>query len=260
MGVKQEKAFVQLQKDFDDYSNLVVKQLRLLESILDADAGATFENHFREIKAIEKEIDNFDLKISESVINLIVLYSPVATELRKLMAMNRASLNLEKIGDLVVNISRKIKKIEDQKLVVSFSEIIGDIYLITTGMVEKALCALNYNDMDYAIWTIKNDDMVDELHKSIIKKIIRQKLPHVETQAELKTFINLMNIAKDIERIADCATNIAEAAIYCTMGKDVRHKKIDIESLTLNLQKSPVKNIQTNNLPNGNKEDTGSGR
>jgi phosphate transport system protein len=232
MNTKKETAFAQLNKEFDVYSNLLLKQLRLLETIFEADSSNLLERHFKDIKNHEKELNNFEIKISENVINLIVLYSPVATELRQLMATYRVSLNIEKIGDLVTNIVKEIKKIDDPKLFVNFSETIGDILLISINMVEKALFALNNKDMDYAVWTIKNDDVVDELHRSFIKKIIKNYLPNVKSQPELKTFINLMSIVTNIERIADNATNIAEAAIYSSVGKDVRHRHVNLENLT----------------------------
>jgi phosphate transport system protein len=257
MGIKKQKAFTQLQTDFDAYANKVVKQLRLLESMLDPDSVATFEKNIAEIKELEKEINTYDLKFSEDIINLIVLYAPVASELRRLMALNRVSLNLEKIGDLVSNITKSIRKIEDPNLLSSYTESLGDIYITSVNMVEKALCAVNYNDMDYAIWTIKNDDLVDELHKSIIKKIIKKKIPFVKTQPELKTFINLINTVKNIERIGDCATNIAEAAIYATLGKDVRHKKVDVDSLIVNRGLRIAEN-KINEESNGNAKDTDS--
>lgn len=255
MGVKKEKAFAQLESDFNAYSTKVIKQLRLLESLLDPDTTAAFQKNITEIKELEKDINTYDLKISEEIINLIVLYAPVATELRRLMSINRVSLNLEKIGDLVSNITKGIRKIEDPKLLNSYTESLGDIFITSINMVEKALCAVNYNDMDYAIWTIKNDDLVDELHKSIIKKIIKKKIPFVQTQPELKALIHLINTVKNIERIADCATNIAEAAIYSTLGKDVRHKKIDIDSL-VNNRRLDITTENNNNVdPDGNSKD-----
>ncbi|MDG5800280.1 PhoU domain-containing protein [Marinilabiliaceae bacterium ANBcel2] len=231
MKSKKEEALKLLSGEFETYSNLVLKQLRLLETIFDMDSLSLIKEHFKEIKMQEKEINKFEVKVSERVINIIVLYSPVATELRELMSIYRVSLDIEKIGDLVVNIVRSLKKIDDELVYQNFNEKISDILIISINMAEKALLSLNNKDMDYAVWTIRNDDVVDELHSSFIKKIMKKRLPHVKNPDELKSFINLMNVVKYIERIADKATNIAEAAIYASMGKDVRHKNVNLDTM-----------------------------
>ncbi|TCO10830.1 phosphate signaling complex PhoU family protein [Natronoflexus pectinivorans] len=232
MSVKKEKALADLNKEFESYSNLLLKQLRLLETIIETDGGTVSDEHFNEIKKNEKEIDKFEVKLSDDIINIIVLYNPMAAELRLLMAMYRTSLNVEKIGDMVANIIRNIKKADDVKAFQNHTEAILDILIISINMVEKSLLALRNNDMDYAVWTIKNDDVVDELHRSFAKRITKKQLPNVKSQSEIKTFINLLNIVSYIERIGDNATNIAEAAIYSSMGKDVRHKHVNIDSIS----------------------------
>ncbi|ASB48924.1 phosphate signaling complex PhoU family protein [Alkalitalea saponilacus] len=232
MSVKKEKALADLNKEFESYSNLLLKQLRLLETIIEMDGGTVSDEHFNETKKNEKEIDKFEVKLSNDIINIIVLYNPMAAELRLLMAMYRTSLNVEKIGDMVANIIRNIKKADDVKAFQSHTEAILDILIISINMVEKSLLALRNNDMDYAVWTIKNDDVVDELHRSFAKRITKKQLPNVKSQSEIKTFINLLNIVSYIERIGDNATNIAEAAIYSSMGKDVRHRHVNIDTIT----------------------------
>lgn len=227
MSIKKEKAFAQLKKDFSVFSNIVFKQLRQLESIINSESNIISEEVYETINKQEKEIDKFELKITEEVITTIVLYSPVANELRQLMALNRMTANLEKIGDLIINIIKDIRKIDDEKLYTKLLDTINDILIISISMVEKSLFAFKNNDMDYAIWTIKNDDIVDEIHHSFIKKIIKKNLLNVKSQEEVSTLIRMMTIVSNIERIADKATNIAEAAIFSTMGKDVRHKDID---------------------------------
>lgn len=227
MSIKKEKAFVQLKKDFSSFTNLVFKQLRQLENVINSESIILSDEVYHTIKKQEKEIDKFELKITEDVISIIVLYNPVANELRQLMALSRMTANLEKIGDLIINIIRDIRKIEDEKLYLKFSDTINDILIISISMVEKSLFAYNNNDMDYAIWTIKNDDIVDEIHHSFRRKIVKNKLLNVKSQEEVSTLILLMSIVSNIERIADKATNIAEAAIFAAIGKDVRHKDIN---------------------------------
>ena len=236
MSIKKENAISNVKKDFEDYSNLILMQLKLLQEIIHLGTNEIPDDRGKQIKKNEKEIDKYEVKISEKIINAIVLYKPVASELRQLMACYRMSVNLERIGDLIVHIVRYIKKIEDNSIYSNFINEINNILVNAMKMVEKALLSFANNDIEYAIWTIKNEEIVDELNNSFIQNIIKKKYPSEESQVKLSTFLNLKSIVSNIERIADNATDIAEATVYSLEGKDIRHKgikKIDKEIDTL---------------------------
>ncbi|MBN2519219.1 MAG: hypothetical protein JXB17_01840 [Bacteroidales bacterium] len=226
MSIKKENALVQLRKDFESYSNLILQQLKFLETVIDNASNTIPEELYKKMKKQEKEIDKFEVKISEEVINTIVLYNPVASELRQLMACYRMSINLERIGDHVLNIIKYIRKIEDSKLYSDFIDAIKNILTSSISMVEKALLSFVNSDLEYAIWTIKNDEVVDDLNHSFIKNVIKKNYPNEKSQAKLSTFLNMKSIVSNIERIADNATDIAEATVYIVEGKDIRHKSI----------------------------------
>ncbi|HBG87276.1 MAG TPA: hypothetical protein DDW62_06970, partial [Marinilabiliaceae bacterium] len=168
MSTNKDIAFKDLQNEFEAYTALVLKQLRLLETVIENESECQLEGYITEIKKNEKTINEYEIKISESVINIIVLYTPVATELRNLISVYRVSLNVEKIGDIVINIINEIKRIRDYKTFYSFSDTIHDVLIMSISMVERALQALADKNMDNAIWTIKNDDIVDEFHRSFV--------------------------------------------------------------------------------------------
>jgi len=226
MSIKKEEDIQKVKKDFEEYSNLILIQLKFLQKIIKSESNIVPDDIFKEIKKHEKEIDKFEVKVSEKVINTIVLHNPVASELRQLMACYRMSVNMERIGDLVLNIVRYIKKIEDTKLYTDFIDAIDNILLSSIGMVEKALLSFANDDIEYAIWTIKNEEIVDELNHSFIKNVIKKTYPKEKSQAKLSTFLTMKSIVSNIERIADNATDIAEATIYSLEGKDIRHKSI----------------------------------
>jgi len=94
-------------------------------------------------------------------------------------------------------------------------------------MVNKALLAFTNDDKEYAIWTIKNDAVVDEINKKMLKKAIKKSSGDDKNKQLLMSFISMNSMVTNIERIADHATNIAEAAIYSIEGKDIRHKEIE---------------------------------
>lgn len=224
MNIKKESAIQDILDHFGDYANLILHQLSLLEKIINSGSVAISEELSKELISNENKSDNFEVKLSEKIINTIVLQKPVASDLRKLMACYQIVMNLERIGDSVMNIIKSLRRIKDTETYSQLTDIIYNILLVSTNMVQKSILSFTNNDKEFAIWTIKNDDVVDEMNSKLIKKAItKSKLPE-ETQQLLFSFININSIISNIERIADHATNVAEASIYALEGRDIRHK------------------------------------
>ncbi len=225
MSIKKEQAFKALTRDFESCSGLILNQLNILENTLESETPFLIpEDIYQTIKSQEKQINEYEVKISKNVINTIVLYNPVASELRQLMAMYRLAIMMERIGDNAINMARHIRRVEDRDLFMEFIDPVNNVGIITRKMVEKSLLAFSNNDLDYAIWTIKNDDMVDDFYRSFTKKLINIKASKLKTPEAISTVMILRSIVSRIERIGDMATNIAEAAIFSIEGKDIRHK------------------------------------
>jgi phosphate transport system protein len=95
------------------------------------------------------------------------------------------------------------------------------------SMVEKALISFINNDNEYAVWTIKNDEVVDEMNSKLLINSISKAKVSDKTKEMLLSYIDLKSIITNLERIADHATNIAEASIYSIQGTDIRHSGLD---------------------------------
>jgi len=115
------------------------------------------------------------------------------------------------------------------------SEVITNMFMASVSMVQKSILSFVENDKEEAIWAIKNDEVVDEMNHKLIRKAIKKNEFSDDTQQLLFTFIQMNSIISTIERIADHATNIAEASIYAIEGKDLRHKKEIDEEIKSNL-------------------------
>ena len=169
-----------------------------------------------------------EVKNSDKIVNNIVLYQPVASDIRKVFACYRIVNSLERIGDLVFTIVNSIPNIKTLKIYNELNDVITNMLINSTNMVNKSLLAFTNDDKEYAIWTIKNDTVVDEINKKMLKKAIKKSSDNNNENKELfMSFINMTSVVTNIERIAGHATNIAEAAIYSIEGKDIRHKPID---------------------------------
>jgi phosphate transport system protein len=95
------------------------------------------------------------------------------------------------------------------------------------SMVEKSLLSFINNDNEYAIWTIKNDEVVDDMNNKLLINSISKAKVSDKTKEMLLSYIDLKSIITNLERIADHATNIAEASIYSIQGTDIRHSGLE---------------------------------
>ena len=224
MSIKKDQAIQKIMKEFEEFSNLLLMQLDLLDKYITA--VGTHEEADELLKKIydcEEELDKFEIKISDRIINTIVLYNPMAVDLRMLMACYRNIINMERIGDLVVGVAKNLKQIVDGGLLKKSSDLIENMLLQSLKMVTKSLLSFSNSDKDFAIWTIKHDSVVDEMKYKMIKKLVKKQGFSDETQNLVMSYMNLKTIISDIERIGDHATNIAEATIFAVEGTDIRH-------------------------------------
>lgn len=229
MSTKKERSIEDTMNSFQDMANLVLLQLSLIEKLMLESEEETQEAILNEINRNEKEIDRLEIAISDKFINSIVLYQPLASDLRKLVAIYRMTINLERIGDLVLNISDAFGAIEKTNEYRFMSDVILNMFRSGKIMVEKSLLSFVNGDQDFAIWTIKNDSVVDEMNNKLIAESISKSNIDNKTKGMLLSYIDIKNIVANIERIADHATNIAEATIYSVQGTDVRHSGMDRE-------------------------------
>lgn len=227
MNSNKDNAIEKVLSEFVNFANLSLQQLDLLEKLMRSFNPNDPSEIISKMRKNEEQMDNYEVKISEKIINTIALYQPVASDIRKLMACYRMIINMERIGDLVMNIVYKLKRMKDPQIFKSSSELIDNMLIQSRDMVNKSLLSFIDNDKEYAIWTIKNDEVVDVLNTELLKKsIVRKDLPKDQEEMML-SFIDLKSILSGIERIADHATNIAEASIYSMEGTDIRHQDIE---------------------------------
>lgn len=222
---KKDEAINSILSDFENFANLVLAQLDLLEKVVTTDEKEIPEDYTNDILANEKKLDKLEIKISDKIVNTIALYQPVASDIRKLIACYRIIISLERVGDMVVNILGHIENVKGTPVFENLLDVVNTMLLQASNMVNKALLAFTTDDREFAIWTIKNDTVVDEINHKMIKKAIKKSSTSKEDKEMLTNFMSLNGMVTNIERIADHATNIAEAAIYSIEGKDIRHAK-----------------------------------
>jgi phosphate transport system protein len=224
MKTRREESISDILKSFEEMADLVLSQLTLLEKFMSSSDSSECRSALTTIEANEKKIDEYEVIISDKFINSIVLFQPVASDIRKIVSVYRISINLERIGDIVMNIIASIASIRETGEYKAMTDIILNMLISGISMVEKSLLSFTNSDDSYAIWTIKNDEIVDEMNRKLLVNTISKAKISEKTREMLLSYTDLKNIITNIERIADHATNIAEATIYSLQGTDIRHK------------------------------------
>jgi phosphate transport system protein len=227
MKTKREESIQEIGVSFEEMADLVLVQLTLLERIMSETPNQDNKKILAEITANEVKIDRYEVLISEKIINTIVLCQPVASDIRKIMAIYRIAINLERIGDLVMNIVHSFESIKDTNEYKGMAEVLMNMLVSGISMVEKSLLSFINDDTEYAVWTIKNDEVVDEMNRKLLINSIKKVKVSTKTREMLLSYVDLKNIITNLERVADHATNIAEASIYSVQGMDIRHSHHD---------------------------------
>ncbi len=230
MSEKKEQALNEIKTSFGEMAQLVLRQLTQLEKLMGTTEDNAFTDLIEEMEKAENRIDNLEVIIGEQFTSTIVLYQPVASDVRRLVAIYRMTINLERIGDRIHNLCRIIGDIRKTTEFTSTASLITSMLTSGSIMVEKALLSFTNSDPDYAIWTIKNDTVVDEMNHKLLLGHLRKENIDDRTRSMVQSYIELKDMISNIERIADHATNIAEASIYSLQGTDIRHTGIGKEN------------------------------
>lgn len=229
MSTKKEQAINDIMTSFREMATLTLSQLTLLEKLMATTDDSSFNAVVSDLREAENRIDNFEVVISEQFTNTIVLYQPVASDVRRIVACYRMTINLERIGDRIMNLVRILEKIRKSEEYLPVQALINNMLASGAVMVEKSLLSFLNSDPDFAIWTIKNDSVIDEMNHKLLIGHIRKSGMDDKTLEMVLSYVEIKDMISNIERIADHATNIAEASIYSMQGTDIRHTGIGKE-------------------------------
>ena len=171
----------------------------------------------------ENAINEMQIEIDDRVVQLLALQQLMAADLRFVLAIARINNDLERIGDQAVNIAQAASRIVRHPRVKPYVDLprMGDL---AERMVRDSLDALVRRDVELARSILSRDDQVDQLRDQIFRELLSYMMGD---SAVVFAAFELILVAKNLERIGDHATNIAEDVIYMVAGNDVRHPTVD---------------------------------
>jgi phosphate transport system protein len=183
-----------------------------------------------QVSAIEHRVNSMEIEIDHALSSIIARRQPTARDLRLLIAISKTTANLERVGDEAEKIARMVRSIiqsgAPRSLPSMELRVAADL---ASGLLNKALDAFARLDVTAAVAILKEDDLIDQEFDGFVRKLVTYMMEDPRT---ISPSLDLLFLAKAIERIGDHAKNIAEFIIYVVKGEDVRHSSMEkIESV-----------------------------
>ncbi len=213
---------VHLQRDIQDLKiNLVSICTSVEENLTRAITSLENKNEKEAAKVVEveKKIDSMEIEIEEECLKILALHQPVASDLRFVISALKINNDLERIGDMALHIVERFLSLDSQVANPKFPKLI-QIAEEVRQMLRTSLDSLIYMDVNMAKTVWEQDKRVDAFHDDFFKEMKREIK---DSPDYVNTWMNLLFISKQLERIGDHATNIAEDVIYLIEGNIVRH-------------------------------------
>jgi phosphate transport system protein len=187
---------------------------RAVRALRERDAAAA-----RTVVADDKKIDALELEIEEAVTNLLALHQPVARDLRLILAALKIANDLERVGDHAVNIAQSAERLLSYRMITPEPEL-GEMARLARGMLSDALSAFVRGDAPLGRQVCARDDQVDALNDSMFRVLITHMAEDPHT---IGAAMELFLVSRNLERVADLATNVAEDVVFLVEGKNIKH-------------------------------------
>jgi len=169
--------------------------------------------------ALDKEINRLEIEIDSLCLRILARRQPVASDLRFITMVLKVVTDLERVGDMTVNICERVVELNEEEPLKPYVDLVA-MAQAAEGMLRDALDAFVDGDTDRAHSVIENDAIVDAYYKSVFRDLLTYMM---ENPRNIYRATRVQSIAKYIERIADHATNVAEMVVFMVRGKDIRH-------------------------------------
>lgn len=211
-----------IDEDILEIRRLILKMGAMIEERLEWAIKALIERDDKKAQLViesDNQVDQLEVEIDRTSRNMIVLKQPAAKDLRFVFTAIKITTDLERIGDLLVNICERTMEIVNEpplKPYVDLPRMVNQV----RRMIQKSLDAFFEGDAELAQSVIEDDKVVDDLNIQVFRELLTYMM---EDTKNIRKALALSSIAKSLERIGDHTTNIAEMVVFMVKGKDIRH-------------------------------------
>lgn len=207
----------------DDLRNDIFRMGGRCEAILQKALRALWDRNATladEVQQDDLEIDRLDLQIDSGVLKALALQAPVAEDLRRVIAIKMIATDLERVGDIARNIAKSARRIATNEEKLPLPSSLTPLSKASQAALRRALDAFSRGDTDLARAVLKDDDAIDEQQDEVVRRLLRDLQGHPEAASQE---VDAILVAKNLERVADHATNIAEHVILVAEALNLKH-------------------------------------
>lgn len=176
-----------------------------------------------EVFADDKVMDRLEIEIEERCLNMLALQQPLARDLRFITAALKISNDLERVGDHAVNIAGSAARLSEESQLKPLVDI-PRMARLATDMLHEALDAFVHRDAETARKLVRRDDEVDNLNRQLFRELVSFM---IESPSTITRAMELVLVARNLERIADLATNVAEEVVFIAEARIIKHHAED---------------------------------
>lgn len=169
----------------------------------------------------DPKVDELEREVEQFVIRLLALRQPMAQDLRQIVASLKITGDLERIGDYAANVAKRSLVLEQFSLPFSLAGI-GHMARLVQENLKMVIDAADANDVDRAVEVWRSDEQIDEIYNALFRELMTYMM---EDPRNITPCAHLLFIAKNLERIGDHATNIAETVYYAVQGEPLAGKR-----------------------------------
>jgi phosphate transport system protein len=180
-----------------------------------------------DVLAREEQVNTMEVEIDRALSSILARRQPTARDLRLLIAISKSIANLERVGDEAARVARTVQRLISAGVSTRMRLPVADLKFeseLAIAQLRKALDAFARLDVEKALEVLKQDDQIDQEFEGLLRKLITFMMEDPRT---ISSSIDLVFVAKAIERVGDHAKNLAEQIIYVVKGTDVRHNSLE---------------------------------
>jgi phosphate transport system protein len=228
-AIRQPHLSSEFEEELSELRDKLLLMASKVESLIDVVIQAMVERDSTKAEIViarDKEIDLLEKEVDELCIRILALRQPAATDLRHITAALKVVTDLERMGDLCVNIAKAAIEINREPQLKPYIDI-PKMATAARDMVHRSLDAFVREDPELAKEVVVSDHSVDELNNQLFRDLLTYM---IDSPSTIGVATHLLFVARHLERIADHATNVAEQVIFLVMGSDIRHEKAKLRA------------------------------
>jgi phosphate transport system protein len=227
MSPADSAGFRHFHEQLDQLKQRLLDMSERAEALVDLSVEALLHRDAGKADAViegDSEIDSLEVEVEGLAVSLLALQQPMARDLRFIISAIKISSDLERVGDHAVNIAQSTQRLVEMKSNITPDPEIEDMARRARLMLGDSLDAFVRADGSLGRDVCRRDDQVDALHDSLFRILLTHML---EDPTTISAALELFLVSRNLERVADLATNIAEDAVYLAEGKTIKHRLED---------------------------------